>query len=124
MPAVDISRHRQEINLSNMAIKRIQNGTLHELVDPTLGFESDFKVRKMINAVAELAFQCLQSSKDVRPSMVEVLERLKDIESDGKHNSKHEVMDILEDDDALLKNEPPPSPDSNLRGISTTPNGS
>ncbi|CAL5213958.1 unnamed protein product [Lathyrus oleraceus] len=117
MPAVDIFRNKQEINLSNMAIKKIQNGTLHELVDPTLGFESDFKIRKMINAVAELAFQCLQSSKDVRPSMVEVMERLKDIQSDdGTSKCKPEVLDISGDDDsALVKNEPPPSsPDSNI----------
>ncbi|KAK2437870.1 LEAF RUST 10 DISEASE-RESISTANCE LOCUS RECEPTOR-LIKE PROTEIN KINASE 1.2 [Trifolium repens] len=117
MPAVDILRNKQEINLSNMAIKKIQNGTLHELVDPTLGFESNFKVRKMINAVAELAFQCLQSSKDVRPSMVEVLERLKDIQSDdGTYKCKPEVLDISVDDDiTLIKNDPPPSsPDSNI----------
>ncbi|KAL1824756.1 hypothetical protein ACET3Z_011534 [Daucus carota] len=41
MPAVDISRHRHEINLANLAIKKIQGDALHELVDPTLGFESD-----------------------------------------------------------------------------------
>lgn len=125
MPAVDISRHRHEINLSNMAVKKIQNGTFHELVDPTLGFESDFKLRRMINAVAELAFQCLQSSQDVRPSMVEVLERLKDIQSDGGiYKCKPEVMDISEDDAALMKSEPPPpSPDSKLVSISTPPSG-
>ncbi|KAK7368532.1 hypothetical protein VNO80_10559 [Phaseolus coccineus] len=123
MHAVDISRRRHEINLSNMAIKKIQSGALHEIVDPTLGFDSDFKVRKMINKVAELAFQCLQSSKDARPSMAEVLDRLEDIRSDGKCKSKHEVLDISEDDSALLKNEPPPpSPDSNLVTISTPPN--
>lgn len=118
MPAVDISRHRQEINLYYMAVKKIQNGTLHELVDPTLGFESDFKVRKMMNAVGELAFQCLQSSKDVRPSMVEVFERLKDIHSDGIYKCKPQVLDISGDAAAaaaLIKNKPPPpSLDSNL----------
>ncbi|KAK7399908.1 hypothetical protein VNO78_11103 [Psophocarpus tetragonolobus] len=120
MPAVDISRRRHEINLSNMAIKKIQSGALHEIVDPTLDFQSDFKVRKMINAVAELAFQCLQGSKDVRPSMAEVLNRLEDIRSDGKYRSKPEVLDISKDNAALLKNEPPPpSPDSNLVTIST-----
>ncbi|KAG5057931.1 LEAF RUST 10 DISEASE-RESISTANCE LOCUS RECEPTOR-LIKE PROTEIN KINASE-like 1.3 [Glycine max] len=128
MPAVDISRRRHEINLSNMAIKKIQSGALHEIVDTTLGFETDFKVRKMISDVAELAFQCLQSSKDVRPSMAEVLDMLEDIRSDGSYKSKHEVQeDISEDDDALLKNvPPPPSPHSHLVTISnsTPPNGS
>ncbi|XP_019462525.1 PREDICTED: LEAF RUST 10 DISEASE-RESISTANCE LOCUS RECEPTOR-LIKE PROTEIN KINASE-like 1.2 isoform X2 [Lupinus angustifolius] len=115
LPAVDITRRRHEINLSTMAINKIRNTALHELVDTTLGFESDSKVRKMINAVAELAFQCLQSSKDVRPSMLEVLDRLKDIQNDGKYKSKPEVLDISEDDATLLKNEPPPtSPDFNV----------
>ncbi|KAL2343536.1 hypothetical protein Fmac_004821 [Flemingia macrophylla] len=112
LPAVDITRGRHEINLSNMAIKKIQSGALHELVDPTLGFETDFKVRKMINGVAELAFQCLQSSNDVRPSMAEVLDRLEDIRNDDK--GEPEVMDISEDDAALIKNAEPSSPDSNL----------
>ncbi|KAE9600259.1 hypothetical protein Lal_00045408 [Lupinus albus] len=127
LPAVDITRHRHEINLSNMAINKIQNQALHELVDPALGFESDYKVRKMINAVAELAFRCLQSSKDMRPSMEEVVDTLLDIQSDGKHKkSQPEVLDISADDDVvLLKDDPPPpSPDSNLVSKSTTPNAS
>lgn len=61
LPAVDITRHRQDINLANMFIKKIQKHALHELVDPTMGFESDSTVTRMITAVAELAFQCLQN---------------------------------------------------------------
>ncbi|KAJ7970350.1 Protein kinase family protein [Quillaja saponaria] len=128
MPAVDITRHRHEINLSNMAINKIQNRALHELVDTSLGYESDYKVRKMINAVAELAFRCLQSLKDMRPSMVEVLEVLEDIQNDGSTKGKPDVMDISKDDAALLKSGPPPaSPDSvtsNIKSTTTTPNAS
>ncbi|XP_014512745.1 LEAF RUST 10 DISEASE-RESISTANCE LOCUS RECEPTOR-LIKE PROTEIN KINASE-like 1.2 isoform X2 [Vigna radiata var. radiata] len=127
LPAVDITRHRHEINLANMAINKIHNQTLQELVDPNLGFESDFKVRKMISGVAELAFQCLQSSKEMRPSMEEVVETLKDIQSDGKSKSQPEVMDIssTSDDVVLLKDDPPPpSPDSNAVSKTTTPNTS
>lgn len=126
MPAVDITRHRHEINLSSMAINKIQNGKLHELVDPTLGFEADHRVRKMINGVAELAFQCLQSVKEMRPSMEEVVERLREIQNDGKDKTKAEEMDISAAEDVvLLKNEPPPpSPDSNMRSSATTPNAS
>jgi len=47
-----------------MAMNKIQNQALHELVDPTLGYDSDSKVKEMINDVAELAFRCLQNSKD------------------------------------------------------------
>lgn len=79
-PAVDITRRRLEINLYTMAMNMIQNHALHELVDPCIGFESDLKVRRMINAVAELAFQCLQSKKEIRPSMLDVLEELKSIQ--------------------------------------------
>lgn len=81
LPAVDMNRSRQEINLSNYAMNRIQRCAFDELVDPGLGFMSDFKVRKMTTSVAELAFQCLQLDKEFRPSMDEVLEALKRIES-------------------------------------------
>ncbi|XP_015882779.4 LEAF RUST 10 DISEASE-RESISTANCE LOCUS RECEPTOR-LIKE PROTEIN KINASE-like 1.1 [Ziziphus jujuba] len=87
-PAVDITRPRHQINLSTMAMNMIQNHALNQLVDPCLGFDSDLKVRRMISAVAELAFQCLQCEKEMRPSMLYVLEELKsiqrrDFEADG-----------------------------------------
>ncbi|XP_042501366.1 LEAF RUST 10 DISEASE-RESISTANCE LOCUS RECEPTOR-LIKE PROTEIN KINASE-like 1.1 [Macadamia integrifolia] len=73
-PAVDITRHRDEINLANMAMNKIQNGDLQELVDPYLGFESDCTTRRMVTLVAELAFRCLQHERELRPSMEEVVE--------------------------------------------------
>ncbi|XVF53878.1 hypothetical protein PTKIN_Ptkin05aG0135000 [Pterospermum kingtungense] len=112
-PAVDITRHRHEINLSNMAINKIQNRALHELVDPSLGFETDYKVRKMITGVAEVAFQCLQQEKDMRPTMAQVLEALKGIQNEDYSKAKAEEMDISADDIGLLKSGPlPNSPDS------------
>lgn len=103
LPAVDICRHRHEINLSNMAINKIQSNTLHELVDPNLGFDSNDKVKLMITAVAQLAFQCLQNDRDNRPSMPEVLEALLEIQSMDKT-----ATDIGKpspgDDAGLLKN--------------------
>ncbi|KAB1217382.1 hypothetical protein CJ030_MR4G020939 [Morella rubra] len=121
MPAVDITRHRHEINLSNMAINRIQNHTLHGLVDPSLPFETDYKVRRMITAVAELAFQCLQHAKDMRPSMVKVVEELMEVRNMYNIKDKTEEADILADDVVLLKSLPQPlSPDSALNWISTS----
>lgn len=102
-PAVDITRHRHEINLSNMAINRIQNHALHELVDPDLGYASDYKARTMIDLVAELAFQCLQHGRDMRPSMHEVLKTLQEIQKKEQNGSKMEVIDIPADDVVLLK---------------------
>ncbi|XP_006341577.1 probable serine/threonine-protein kinase At1g18390 isoform X1 [Solanum tuberosum] len=103
LPAVDICRHRQEINLSNMAINKIQSNALHELVDSNLGFDSNDLVKLMITAVAELAFQCLQNDRDLRPSMPEVLEALLGIQSMDK--TATEIGKPSPGDDAgLLKN--------------------
>ncbi|KAF8010195.1 hypothetical protein BT93_J0969 [Corymbia citriodora subsp. variegata] len=149
-PAVDTNRHRQDINLANMAVNRIQNRTLHELTDPSLGFETDYAVRRMMTLVAELAFRCLQEERDMRPTMEEVLDSLKSIGTEQIKEQKAEVMDevldslrgfqyenarvkkaevidIRSDDVGLLKNMPPLlSPDSvvspNWGSSSTPPN--
>ncbi|XP_025885974.1 LEAF RUST 10 DISEASE-RESISTANCEUS RECEPTOR-LIKE PROTEIN KINASE-like 1.2 isoform X1 [Solanum lycopersicum] len=102
LPAVDICRHRQEINLSNMAINKIQSNTLHELVDSNLGFDSNDMVKLMITAVAELAFQCLQNDRDLRPSMPEVLEALLGIQRMDK--TATEIGKPSPGDDAGLLN--------------------
>ncbi|XP_058184727.1 LEAF RUST 10 DISEASE-RESISTANCE LOCUS RECEPTOR-LIKE PROTEIN KINASE-like 1.1 isoform X2 [Rhododendron vialii] len=96
LPAVDLSRHRHEINLANLAINRIQNGAFNELIDTSLGLESDSSVERMTTSVAEVAFQCLQLEKEMRPSMNEVLEALKKIQ---------------EHEDEEIEKMPSPSPD-------------
>lgn len=111
--AVDVTRHRQDINLANMAVNKIQNHTLHELVDPSLGFESNCVIRRKITLVAELAFRCLQQERDMRPTMDEVLKGLRRIENEERNMQKAEEVDIDSDDVGLLKMNPPPlSPDS------------
>ncbi|CAJ1843472.1 unnamed protein product [Sphenostylis stenocarpa] len=114
LQAVDINRNRSDVNLSNMAVNKIQNQELHELVDPYLGFEWDHAVRRMTTAVAELAFRCLQQEREMRPSMNEVVEILRGIKSDG-HGTREEtdVLDIRTDEIILLKKaHSPVSPDS------------
>lgn len=111
LQAVDTSRHRHDINLSNMAVNKIQNGTLHELVDINLNFEMDSNVRRMVTMVAELAFRCLQPERDMRPSMEVVSETLRQIQSHDLNGHKVDIVDVSMDDDAsLLKS--PTSPDS------------
>ncbi|KAL7090964.1 hypothetical protein ACP275_12G075700 [Erythranthe tilingii] len=83
MPAVDISRHRHEINLANLAVNRIQRCEFDELIDSSLGYGTDAEVARMTTSVAELAFRCLQLDKDMRPCMDEVLAFLKDIRAGG-----------------------------------------
>ncbi|OMO80249.1 hypothetical protein CCACVL1_13095 [Corchorus capsularis] len=122
--AVDTNRHRYDINLANMAISRIQNHALHELIDPSLGFESDYAVKTTMTAVSALAFRCLQQDREMRPSMEEVLQALEAIQNKELGAEKAEVVDIItseaaevvdirSDDVGLLKHIPPPlSPDS------------
>ncbi|XP_024023255.1 LEAF RUST 10 DISEASE-RESISTANCE LOCUS RECEPTOR-LIKE PROTEIN KINASE-like 1.1 [Morus notabilis] len=93
MPAVDMTRHRQEINLSNLAIIKIQKGAYNELVDLRLGVDSNNEVKRMTIAVAELAFQCLQQDKEMRPSMDEVLKELKRIEN-GNNATENQVKGL------------------------------
>ena len=80
LPAVDMNRDRDEIKLANLAIRKIQKGAFCELVDPSLGLQSDDRLRRMAISTAKLAFQCLQGDKNLRPSMNEVLEVLQRIE--------------------------------------------
>nr|XP_016448523.1 PREDICTED: LEAF RUST 10 DISEASE-RESISTANCE LOCUS RECEPTOR-LIKE PROTEIN KINASE-like 1.1 [Nicotiana tabacum] len=88
MPAVDMNRHSQEINLANFAINKIVKCAFNELIDPSLGFDSDTKIWEMATSVAELAFLCLQTDRDVRPTMVEVLDILKEIQTSELDNEK------------------------------------
>ncbi|XP_043700156.1 LEAF RUST 10 DISEASE-RESISTANCE LOCUS RECEPTOR-LIKE PROTEIN KINASE-like 1.2 [Telopea speciosissima] len=127
MPAVDINRHRHEINLSNLAINKIQNKALPELVDPCLGFDSDYIVQRMITSVAELAFRCLQLEKEMRPTMDEVLENLKQIENEDYNMEKAEGVNQTDSIGLLKTTIPPFSPDSVTNkwvSQSTTPNTS
>ncbi|KAG7548380.1 Protein kinase domain [Arabidopsis suecica] len=109
--AVDITRHRHDINLANMAISKIQNDAIHELADLSLGFARDPSVKKMMSSVAELAFRCLQQEREVRPSMDEIVEILRGIQKEGIRDSKDVVVEIDVnggDDVGLLKNGVPP----------------
>lgn len=102
MPAVDINRERYEINLAYLAINRIQKGAFHELVDPSLGYDSDATIRGKITGVIELAFMCLQHEKELRPSMVNVLEELEVIASATEVVAKKCLSPSQESDKAAL----------------------
>ncbi|WVY96850.1 hypothetical protein V8G54_029001 [Vigna mungo] len=136
-PAVDMNRSRDEINLSNLAVRKIQESAIGELVDPCLGFDSDSRVKGMIVSVAGLALQCLQREKELRPSMDEVLHELQRIGS-GKDEIDVDNGGVAEsrahspppaspewDEAVLLKNTNPTSPDTvtdKWESKCTTPN--
>ncbi|KAG9136897.1 hypothetical protein Leryth_020624 [Lithospermum erythrorhizon] len=113
LPAVDISRHRHEINLSNLALGRIQRNALDELVDSSLGYGSDPEVTRMIRSIAELAYRCLQIEKEMRPSMDEVVEILHAINEGADDSEPKEVSEVNdnfgEHKEGVLV---PPSPES------------
>ncbi|KAH0458431.1 hypothetical protein IEQ34_013746 [Dendrobium chrysotoxum] len=113
MPAVDINRKFNEANLAYMAIKKIQRQELHELVDPRLGYHTESNINSMITQVAELALQCLQSEREMRPAIKVVLEILREIEKAGfKTEDCMKVADAVKEEACLLKNIPPYSPNS------------
>ncbi|KAF6141535.1 hypothetical protein GIB67_023044 [Kingdonia uniflora] len=101
-PAVDINRHRYKISLANMAINKVQNHLIHELVDPHLGYDSDYSVRTGGRVDP-------QQDKDMRPSMVKVL---KFIENQDYSTEQADEMDIPSEEFRLLRNIPPLSADS------------
>jgi serine/threonine protein kinase len=117
LPAVDMFRQRHEINLANLAIDKIEKCAFHELIDPHLGFESDNGIKTTAILVAQLAFQCLQPDKEMRPSMDEVLEALKKIQS-GENVPEDQEMAC--DDAATLNVQQPGSSDCDEVGFSKT----
>ncbi|KAL5078758.1 hypothetical protein RYX36_007179 [Vicia faba] len=94
LPAVDFSRDRDDIKLANLAIRKIQRREFSELIDPSLGFQTDENLKNVISCVAELAFRCLQDEKELRPSMSEVFEVLQKIESGKGDAENYEGIDF------------------------------
>ncbi|KAL5227859.1 hypothetical protein ABZP36_016124 [Zizania latifolia] len=111
-PAVDMCRSHGEINLANMALNRIQNQEIDQLVDPELGYENDSETKRMIEHVAELAFQCLQLDRDMRPPIKEVVEILHCIKNGECPDKKMNKNASPKEDAHLLKDSMRYSPDS------------
>ncbi|VAH71654.1 unnamed protein product [Triticum turgidum subsp. durum] len=103
-PAVDMSRSHSEINLANMALNRIQNHEVVQLVDPELGYDTDPETKRTIDRVAEVAFQCLQMERDLRPSIKEVVEILTCVR-DGDCRAKSMKKKASQKDDVHLLTE-------------------
>lgn len=126
-PAVDIDRRPNEISLAMAAINKIQKGELDQLVDPGLGYNTDTEANRIVTQMAELAFRCLQMDRDMRPSIKEVLEGLREIER-GENCCNGDQCEIkVKEGSRLLKHLGPASPDSVMKkwlSVSTTPNTS
>uniref|UniRef100_A0A0E0MR31 non-specific serine/threonine protein kinase n=1 Tax=Oryza rufipogon TaxID=4529 RepID=A0A0E0MR31_ORYRU len=111
-PAVDMSRSHSDINLANMALNRIQNHEVDQLVDPEIGYETDSETKRMVDLVAELAFQCLQMDRESRPPIKEVVEVLNCIKNGECPAEKMNKNASPKEDSHLLKDSLQYSPDS------------
>ncbi|KAL8248513.1 hypothetical protein R6Q59_005381, partial [Mikania micrantha] len=87
-------RKNIEINLANLALKRIRGSAIDQLIDPVLGSHMNPEIMNMITSVAELAFQCLQYHSEMRPTMNEVLDVLMDIQASGGTNANDSARDF------------------------------
>ncbi|KAL8248517.1 hypothetical protein R6Q59_005385 [Mikania micrantha] len=94
MMAVNLNRSHDEINLANLAMKRIRGSAIDQLIDPVLGSHMNPEFMNMITSVAELAFQCLQYHSEMRPTMNEVLDVLMDIQASGGTNANDSTRDF------------------------------
>ncbi|XP_054808472.1 LEAF RUST 10 DISEASE-RESISTANCE LOCUS RECEPTOR-LIKE PROTEIN KINASE-like 1.1 [Prosopis cineraria] len=94
LPVVDMGRNNCEITLGSLAVRKIQRNEFEELVDPCLGIEKDSELKRKVTAMGELAFQCLQIKSEMRPSIDEVLDILREIEREKKDSK-----DAKEDND-------------------------
>ncbi|XP_042006518.1 wall-associated receptor kinase-like 14 isoform X3 [Salvia splendens] len=90
MRVVDFSRPPGEINLAALAVDRIGRGCLEEIVDPFIlksgGGEGTLW---SVNKVGELAFRCLAFDRDLRPTMMDVLDELEQIAAAGSKSSSN-----------------------------------
>lgn len=84
MKVVDFSREKNEVNLASLALTRIGNGTLDDVIDKTLEAGRNPQVRTMIQIVAEIAYRCLSYDKDARPTIKEVAQELDFVRNETK----------------------------------------
>lgn len=122
--AVDFDRDRLEINLSTMAVNRIQKGDLDELMDKKLGFDSDAETKRMMKLVAELAFRCLQADREMRPPIKEVLEVLKGIQSGASPEHSDRQVAAIAGRESEKRPSSPESVTEKWASRSSTPNSS
>ncbi|PWA56295.1 serine-threonine/tyrosine-protein kinase catalytic domain-containing protein [Artemisia annua] len=115
MTAVDLNRCQDEISLANLALNRIQKCEVDQLIDQALVSVSKGEMMAMMTSVAELAFRCLQYHSEMRPTMSEVLDVLRDIQREGRIDDHDRIGDkaplLSENNDmVLLLKDFPPSP--------------
>ncbi|XP_047057824.1 LEAF RUST 10 DISEASE-RESISTANCE LOCUS RECEPTOR-LIKE PROTEIN KINASE-like 1.2 [Lolium rigidum] len=109
-PAVDMARDGADVNLACMAVRMIQCCEIDRLVDPRLGYGSAAsETVKTVDLVAEVAFRCLQPEQDVRPSISEVLDVLREAH---QRMMEKEGCTAAMDDAMLVKKSRDDSPDS------------
>lgn len=69
----------EHVTLAQFAMSKILSKDLQGLVDQTLASSFNESVVEMITTMTELAFQCVQCPKELRPTMKQVLQTLQGI---------------------------------------------
>ncbi|XP_020203349.1 wall-associated receptor kinase-like 18 isoform X2 [Cajanus cajan] len=86
----------EEDNIASLLHRKIENQALLELFDPSLGFQSNLQIKRMMTATAKLALFCMQCPQQSRPDMEQVVEILNGIKQ-GRYetNSKTKALKIF-----------------------------
>lgn len=66
LPAVDLTRERDEINLAKFAVRKIQRRAFNELIDPSLGFQSDDSLKKGDNFSSRFGFSVFARGQGIK----------------------------------------------------------
>ncbi|KAK9674038.1 hypothetical protein RND81_12G206600 [Saponaria officinalis] len=77
--AVCFNRPTDDANLAMMAIDRVKKNARVEIIDPTLGYDTDPIVSHIVDAIVEIGMRCLHDDGAFRPKMQEVLDYLRNI---------------------------------------------
>ncbi|KAK9049616.1 hypothetical protein SSX86_031415 [Deinandra increscens subsp. villosa] len=92
MVAFDMKRSGEERILAKLALNMIQRSAVDQLIDPDL--DTNPEILNMITSVAKLAFRCLQYDSKTRPTMIEVLDVLMDIQAMGRIDANDNITDL------------------------------
>ncbi|KAF6155757.1 hypothetical protein GIB67_007404 [Kingdonia uniflora] len=91
LKVVDFSRADGEVNLATFAVEKIRKACVNEIIDPFLDSQKDAWTHLSVHKVAELAFRCLAVHRDLRPSMMEIVDELEYIKANTWSSEEKEI---------------------------------
>ncbi|XP_077243098.1 protein kinase superfamily protein [Tasmannia lanceolata] len=89
---LEIIMGSNHVDLPALALPKISNGELDEIVDPVLCYFEQPLLQEQVQRVANLAVRCLSFGEDGRLGMVDVARELKQITKENKDNKRRGAM--------------------------------